>query len=66
MDFVENLSHYGDIAAIPFFGLLTYYFYTKPRKTRMEKVLMLFSASGLMLDIVFTLIYLIKSCVIDL
>ena len=54
---IENLNHYGDILAIPFFGLLTYYFYIIENKTQLEYLLFLFCISGLLLDILYTYIY---------
>lgn len=55
---IENLSHYGDVLAIPFFLLLTIYFYTIKHKTIFEYILMLFAVSGFVLDIVYTCIFL--------
>ena len=55
---LSDLSHIGDILAIPFFFLLCVYFYEKPRLTRTEQVLFLFAASGFVLDILFTVSYL--------
>ena len=43
---VENFNHYGDILAIPFFALLTYYFYTIKYKTLVEYILFYFCISG--------------------
>ena len=57
---ISNLNHYGDILAIPFFGLLIYYFYTIENKTPLEYILFLFSISGFILDIVYTYIYIYK------
>ena len=51
---LKNISHYGDILAIPFFALLVAYFYTIEYKTPIEYVLFWFSIAGLVLDIVFT------------
>jgi hypothetical protein len=56
---LENLSHYGDILAIPFFGLLVIYFYNK-RKTAFEYVLFLFSIAGFFADIFYTYLFLNK------
>jgi len=53
-----DLSHIGDIIAIPFFFLSTVYFYRKKNKNRVEYILLLFSISGLILDIYFTYIFL--------
>ena len=55
---MQNLSHYGDILAIPFFALLTIYFYNIENKSLMEMVLLLFSVSGFVLDILYTIIFL--------
>jgi len=52
---IEILDHYGDILAIPFFILLSYYFYKRKNKTNLEYLLMLFSIGGAIADIVFTI-----------
>ena len=57
---IENLNHYGDILAIPFFALLSYYFYMIENKTPTEYILFIFSVSGCILDIVYTYIYLYR------
>jgi hypothetical protein len=54
---IQNLSHYGDIIAIPFFALLTYYFYNIEGKSIIEYILLLFSISGFLLDILYTFIF---------
>jgi len=54
---MKNLSHVGDILAIPFFALLIAYFYNIQHKTSLEYVLFFFSISGFILDIVYTYIY---------
>ena len=41
-DIMENLSSYGDILAIPFFLLLTIYFYNIERRSATENILLLF------------------------
>ena len=56
----KNISHYGDIAAIPFFALLSYYFYTLEQKTPLENILMIFCIAGFILDCVFTTQFLRK------
>ena len=53
-----NISHYGDILAIPFFGLLVNYFYNIKNKSIIEYILFYFSIAGFVLDIIFTYIYL--------
>jgi hypothetical protein len=55
-----NISHYGDILAIPFFALLVNYFYNINNKSIIEYVLFLFSITGLVLDILFTYIFFNK------
>ena len=55
---MENLSHYGDIIAIPFFGLLVYYFYSKAYRSVFENILLIFSIGGFVLDILYTIEFL--------
>jgi len=57
-NFIKNCSHYGDILAIPFFALLTIYFYNIEHKSTIEYVLLFFSISGFILDILYTYIFL--------
>jgi hypothetical protein len=59
-EFITKLSHYGDIAAIPFFALLIYYFYLIENKTPFEYLLFLFSIAGFVLDILYTYIFLFR------
>jgi hypothetical protein len=54
---IKNLSHYGDMLAIPFFALLVIYFYNIEDKSIIEYVLLLFSISGFILDILYTCIF---------
>lgn len=54
---MENLSSYGDILAIPFFLLLTIYFYNIERRSVTENILLLFSIGGLLADILFTILF---------
>ena len=54
---INNISHYGDILAIPFFGLLTFYFYNIQNKSVLEYILFLFCISGLVLDTIYTYIF---------
>jgi hypothetical protein len=61
MNITQNLSHYGDILAIPFFGLLVLYFYGIDNKTPMEYVLLVFSAMGFVLDIFYTYLFYNKT-----
>jgi hypothetical protein len=57
---INNISHYGDILAIPFFGLLTIYFYNLKNKTLLEYLLLLFSLAGFILDSFFTYLFFDK------
>jgi len=54
----QNLCNYGDILAIPFFGLLIIYFYNIENKSPFEYLLFLFSISGFVLDLLYTYIFL--------
>lgn len=54
---LTNLSHYGDILAIPFFALLIYYFHTIHEKTELENVLYAFSIVGFVADVIYTLLF---------
>ncbi len=53
----ENMSHIGDILAIPFFLLLIIYFYQKKTPTQLEQLFLLFAIAGFALDSYFTYIY---------
>lgn len=57
----NNLSHYGDILAIPFFALLAIYFYNIQDKSQIEYILFSFSIAGLILDIFYTYIFFYNS-----
>ena len=57
---MDNLAHYGDIIAIPFFLYTFYYFYRKENKKIDEIILMLFVFGGLIADIYFTYCFLIN------
>ena len=56
-DLITYISNIGDILAIPFFGLLVFYFYNIKNKTKLEHLLYLFSISGFTLDIIFTYLF---------
>jgi hypothetical protein len=57
MNITQNLSHYGHILAIPFFGLLILYFYGIENKSSIEYVLLIFSVLGFILDIFYTYLF---------
>jgi hypothetical protein len=48
-----KLARYGDMLAIPFFFLLSLYFYRKPVLTDEEKILFLFCVGGFFADVYF-------------
>jgi hypothetical protein len=56
---INKITHIGDILAIPFFALLTYYFYNIENKNVIEYILFLFSIFGLVIDTIFTYFFLI-------
>jgi hypothetical protein len=53
--FIANISHYGDVLAIPFFFALVVYFAGIKEKTHFEYILLAFSVAGLLFDVLFTL-----------
>ncbi len=53
----NNLAHYGDLLAIPFFLITFIYFYQLKNKTPLEYCLMLFMFITLNADILFSFIY---------
>jgi hypothetical protein len=55
------LSHIGDILAIPFFALMVFYFYNIENKNTTENILYIFSICGLILDILFTYLFVKNS-----
>lgn len=55
---LNNLSHYGDIIALPFFLLLFIYFYKITNKTVTEYILFYFSLGGLIADTFYTYIFI--------
>jgi hypothetical protein len=55
---LNNISHYGDILAIPFFALLMKYFYDIENKSHIEMLLFAFSILGFILDIIYTYIFI--------
>ena len=58
---LQNIGHYGDILAIPFFLLSSIYFYNIKNKNNLENLLLLFSLCGFILDTLFTYLFLFKS-----
>jgi hypothetical protein len=57
--FVEKLTHLGDMIAVPFFILLTIYFYNIENKTNLEYLLFLFSLSCFLIDFTFSYFFMI-------
>lgn len=54
---INDLCHYGDILAIPFFAWLSIYFYNIENKSIVEYILFLFSIGGFIMDLIYTFIY---------
>ncbi len=61
MHFLKNISHIGDIIAIPFFILLVHYFYNINNKNPIEYILFLFSLGALIADLFFTYLFIRKN-----
>ena len=57
--FVNNLTHIGDMIAVPFFVLLSVYFYNLENKTPLENLLFLFSIACFLIDVTFSYFYII-------
>ena len=55
---LKNISHWADIIAIPFFLLLCIYFYQITNRNLIENILFLFSIVALVMDILFTYVFL--------
>jgi hypothetical protein len=58
MKLSNKLAHYGDLLAIPLFTIVFFYFYSIPDKTLFEYFLMLVMLGAVIVDIIFSLIYL--------
>ncbi len=58
MDWREEISHIGDIFAIPLFALAIYYFYKIQKKNWIEWILLLFVFIAFICDSYFTYNYL--------
>lgn len=52
-----KLIHYGDALAVPFFLLLSEYFYLKENKSILEYFFLAFTTFCFFIDLVFTSIY---------
>ena len=61
MKLSNNLAHYGDLLAIPFFIITIYYFYLIERKTLLEWIIIAFLVICLLGDILFSYIFLSKN-----
>lgn len=61
MTILNEISHYCDIIAIPFFFITLIYFYKIKNKTVLEKLIMFFIFICLIGDISFTYIFFNKS-----
>lgn len=58
MNWKKEISHIGDILAIPLFALAIYYFYGVTNKNWIEWILLIFVSVGLIFDIFFTILYI--------
>jgi hypothetical protein len=54
---LKQISHIGDIFAIPGFLLLSYYFSQLENRSTLEDILFLFSVSGFIADLFFTYLF---------
>ncbi len=52
---IDDLTHYGDLIAIPMFFVLIIYFYNKKNKNKLEYILFVFAIGGFISDILFSL-----------
>jgi hypothetical protein len=53
----KNISHIGDIIAIPFFILIVVYFYSIHNRDNIENLILIFSVGALFADILFTYLW---------
>lgn len=56
--FLKKIPHYGDIIAIPFFFLMTLYFFQIEERNFMENVFMVLCFGAMLADMLFTYLYL--------
>jgi len=57
LHFLKNVSHYGNILAIPMFMIGIIYFYLLEGRTILENMLFVFLILGFFADIMFTLLH---------
>jgi heme O synthase-like polyprenyltransferase len=55
------IPHIADVFAIPMFVWLSIYFYKKKQKNKEEIILFLLSVLGLVLDVIFTIYFIIST-----
>jgi hypothetical protein len=53
----KNISHIGDIIAIPFFFMIFIYFYNIQNRDNIENLILIFSIVALFADILFTYLW---------
>lgn len=58
---IQNIDRIGDIIAIPFFAILSWYFIYKKNKNNLEIILMLFVIIAFYADIYFTYLFIHKN-----
>jgi len=59
--FKNNLVYYGDICAVPMFGLLIYYLWKIKNKTFVEFILLVFAIIGFVFDLHSSLYFLFQN-----
>lgn len=57
MKLKNDIAHYSDMLALPFFMITLGYFYMLPNKTVLENLIMFFIFICLLGDILFTLLF---------
>ena len=55
---MENIIHYSDILAIPFFIVLIVYITSKQNKTIIEYIILCFGIVGFCCDVLFSIYFL--------
>ncbi len=62
----EIINHIGDIYAVPFFILGSFYFYNLQNKNSIEYLLLFFNIAGVLIDGTFTYLFLNDSTFIKI
>ena len=59
--FFEEISHYAVIIAIPFWVIAYWYFLDIDERTPTENILLIFTGLGLVMNILFSFIWVFRS-----